>query len=897
MSSPVDVVVDALSTAGCKPKRSGNGWEARCPAHEDRNPSLSVSEGDDGRVLLHCFTGCEPEAVVASLGLEMRDLMPRDGAPGPTPRPRPKRRETAAMDALRLPTGAPEPTPERMALKELGEPSTVWLYHDTNGSALGFAVARYEVKDGKTIRPWMYDAKRRQWTPGAPKPPRPLYGLEGLGACAEPKVGGDAMHRRAKAGPFSVARVLVVEGEKAADEAAKMFAYLAVAAGAELFQNLAVVTSPGGANAASSADWTPLNGRQVVVWPDADEAGRRYAEDVVTLATSAGAESVSVVRVPKDLPKGWDLADPLPDGWTPERVAEMFEDAEPRVSLAKEPRPILPARRARVEALLSGLEKVGGVTDVEPLLRELADALKGSDTLTVETIKARAVEALNAAKVTRGARLVEAAFDAGAAEAGGEEGGLFLQDTEPWPEPVDGAELLDKLRAAFLRYVVLPDGAAVALALWVVFAHAHDAASMSPILAITSPEKRCGKTLLLDVLGALVPRPLAASSITAATLFRTVEKYRPTLLIDEADTFLADHDDLRGVLNSGHRRSQAWVLRTVGDDHEPKKFSTWCPKALAKIGELPGTLEDRSIVVRMRRRAPGESVERFRLDRDPEKLQPLARQAARWAADNIDALKPADPDVPEDLHDRAADNWRFLLAIAEVAGGGWFERARSAAAEFGARASWSESWGVILLEDIRKLFTERGTDRLTSKEIVEKLVAMEERPWPEYGRSGKPITTRKVAHLLRKFDIVPGTVRISGGGTARGYKLKTFEEAFKRYLPGPDTPSFPIGGGFDPTHRHNATDSVLFSGSTSDTPENDVSDRKSSKRNGDRDCVGVLDREGGVKGKEGICLSLNVEEWPDEARRRLAELEARGMRRAAAVAKIQDEWGRDDLII
>jgi len=760
MSSPVDVVVDALLTAGCKPKRSGDGWEARCPAHEDSKPSLSINEGDDGRALVYCFAGCEPEAVVASLGLEMRDLMPRDGAPGPTPRSRPKRRETAAVDALRLPNDAPEPTPERLTLHGLGEPAAIWPYHAPDGSLLGFAVARYEGKGGKEIRPWTFDSTTGKWVCKTAPASRPLYGLDCLAAQPD-------------------APVLVVEGEKAA-----------VAAG-KLFPGWVAMTSPGGSSAAGKADWSPVAGRKVTAWPDADDAGKQYARDVADLAAAAGAESVAVVDLPADLPKGWDLADVPPDGWGTDRLAQLLEDAEPVVSTAKDPRPVSSRPNARVEELVASMRGVKDFNEAENLLRELRAALAGADKLAVEAAKARAIEAL---KVRRAAGLVEAAFDAGAAEAGGEEDGLFLQDTELWPEPVDGAELLDKLRAAFLRYVVLPDGAAVALALWVVFAHAHGAASISPILAITSPEKRCGKTLLLDVLGALVPRPLAASSITAATLFRTVEKYRPTLLIDEADTFLADHDDLRGVLNSGHRRSQAWVLRTVGDDHEPKRFSTWCPKALAKIGELPGTLEDRSIVVRMRRRAPGESVERFRLDRDPEKLKPLARQAARWAADNIDALKPADPDVPEDLHDRAADNWRFLLAIAEVAGGGWFERARSAATKLGARASWSESWGVMLLEDIRKLFAERGTDRLTSKEIVEKLVAMEERPWPEYGRSGKPITTRKVAHLLRKFEIAPGTVRISGG-TAKGYKLGTFEEAFKRYLSGGYT-FFPHRGGF-----------------------------------------------------------------------------------------------------
>jgi len=152
--------------------------------------------------------------------------------------------------------------------------------------------------------------------------------------------------------------------------------------------------------------------------------------------------------------------------------------------------------------------------------------------------------------------------------------GHLLSDAEPWGEPVDGAELLDELADAVRRYLVIPTGGAETVALWVVHAHLHDAAAISPILAITSPSPECGKTTLLDLLGALVPRPLPASNITAAALFRAVEKWRPTMLVDEADTFIRNSDELRGVLNSGHRRSAAYVVRTVGDDHEPRQFRT-----------------------------------------------------------------------------------------------------------------------------------------------------------------------------------------------------------------------------------------------------------------------------------------------------------------------------------
>jgi putative DNA primase/helicase len=233
---------------------------------------------------------------------------------------------------------------------------------------------------------------------------------------------------------------------------------------------------------------------------------------------------------------------------------------------------------------------------------------------------------------------------------------LILPALEPWPEPVDGAALLNRTAMALRAYVVMEDGGAEAVALWTLHAHALDAFAYSPRLAITSAEKRCGKTTLLDVLGCLTPRPLHSANATAPAIFRTIELLTPTLLIDEADTFLKRNDELRGVLNSGHRRSTANVLRLDGDDHVPRTFGTWAPTAVAMIGSLPDTLADRSIEIRLRRRLAREPLTRFRADRAKDLAQ-LARMSARWTADHFEALSRADPSIPLGLHDRAADNW------------------------------------------------------------------------------------------------------------------------------------------------------------------------------------------------------------------------------------------------
>ena len=198
-------------------------------------------------------------------------------------------------------------------------------------------------------------------------------------------------------------------------------------------------------------------------------------------------------------------------------------------------------------------------------------------------------------------------------------------DPEPWPDPVVGAKLLDEIVASARSHLILRPGASETCALWALAAHAHDCFEISPVLAATSPTPECGKTTLLSWLGEIVPSPLPSSNITAAAFFRAVDKRGPTVLIDEADTFLRDKDELRGILNSGHNKRSAYVVRTHGDNHEPRRFRTWAPKAIALIGKLPPTLASRSIHIKLQRKLPTETVEPLRADR----LAHLCRCTAR----------------------------------------------------------------------------------------------------------------------------------------------------------------------------------------------------------------------------------------------------------------------------
>jgi hypothetical protein len=325
----------------------------------------------------------------------------------------------------------------------------------------------------------------------------------------------------------------------------------------------------------------------------------------------------------------------------------------------------------------------------------------------------------------------------------------------------------------------MSDHATDTVALWVVHTYLLDSFAISPRLAVTSPEKGCGKTTVLDLLSQLVWRPLSTANASAAAIFRVVEMTQPTLLIDEADTFLMERQDLRGVLNSGHRLGGS-VIRTVGDEFEPRSFSTYSACAIAMIGKLPATLADRSVPIELRRRRSDEPIEPFRLDR-AEHLDQLARRTARWARDNADDVRGADPDMPAGLFNRAADNWRPLLIIADAAGGEWPARARRAVQHTGgAPAGDEQSARVLLLSDIRAIFVEREAERLTSAELVEALVAIEGRPWAEW-KAGKPITANGLARLLTPFKIAPETIRV-GDRTPKGYQRAHFEDTFSRYL-------------------------------------------------------------------------------------------------------------------
>lgn len=351
-------------------------------------------------------------------------------------------------------------------------------------------------------------------------------------------------------------------------------------------------------------------------------------------------------------------------------------------------------------------------------------------------------------------------------------------DVEPWPEPVNGFDLLNEIDRTIRRFIVCEPETAQAASLWIVMTWFIDTVQVAPLAVITAPEKRCGKTQLLDIIGKLSYRPMFASSITPSALFRSIEMWQPTLLIDEADAFLKDNEDMRGLLNAGHTRTGAYTIRTVGDDHTPKRFNVWGAKAIAGIGHLADTVMDRSITLELRRKLDCEQVDRIR-HAEPGLFETLCRKLCRFAEDNREIIRNARPVLPDELNDRAQDNWEPLLSIADTAGGVWPDMARMAALKISRDDQNNQSIGVELLSDIKEIFDEKNATKLFTSDLIAALCKDSEKPWDTYNR-GKPVSPRQLSNRLKEYGIKSKDIRI-GYENKKGFEKSQFEDAFNRY--------------------------------------------------------------------------------------------------------------------
>jgi hypothetical protein len=340
--------------------------------------------------------------------------------------------------------------------------------------------------------------------------------------------------------------------------------------------------------------------------------------------------------------------------------------------------------------------------------------------------------------------------------------------------------LLNDTQAFIRRFVVLSDAQADAATLWAAHTHAFDCFEATPYLYVSSPEKRSGKTRLLEVLELLAWEPLPAMNISDAALFRAVHELRPSLLLDEADAVFKarDREELRGMLNAGYRRG-AYVMRMggVGAAMALERFSVYCPKVMAGIGDcLPDTITDRSIRLHLKRRTRSEVVERFRRREVAASGWNLRDRLAEWLEPQHDYLAANWPDLPEELDDRAQDVWEPLLAIADLAGGTWPDRARSAARTLSSGEEREDtSLTATLIRDIAAVFSSNGHKAYKTADLLEHLYVIEESPWGDY--YGKPMSAHTLSQILRPYRIKTMPVRI-GADVVRGYRVEQFRDAF-----------------------------------------------------------------------------------------------------------------------
>lgn len=349
------------------------------------------------------------------------------------------------------------------------------------------------------------------------------------------------------------------------------------------------------------------------------------------------------------------------------------------------------------------------------------------------------------------------------------------------PDQIELSALLDEISLFISRYVVLSDHQLQIIVLWVIHTHVIKQADTTPYLNIYSAEKRSGKTRLLETLEVLVARPWFTGRVTTAVLARKIDAECPTLLLDESDAAFNSEKEyseaLRGILNSGYRRGgKSSVCVGKGIDIGYKDLSTFCPKAIAGIGKLPGTIADRSIPILLKRRMPDEQVERFRPQKIRQEIEQIRASLDRCPSISFENI---DLESPQELDDRAADCLEPLLAIAKAAGHDWSDKARQAAISLMAgEMRQDDSLGMQLLSDIREIARDK-VDQISSAELISALNGLEESLWHDF--NGSPLTARKLAKLLKPYEIKSQSIRINGC-TPKGYKIPDFEDAWNRYL-------------------------------------------------------------------------------------------------------------------
>lgn len=551
--------------------------------------------------------------------------------------------------------------------------------------------------------------------------------------------------------------VVVVEGEKACDAAQRQF------------PNWVCVTSAKGSNQAFDSDWRELVGKDVILVPDNDLPGFDYAVAVTALAIVAGAATVSV----KDVSQlGWAAGDDLADH---EVDAGFLDDAVDYTEVFK------PSQLEPAVVRAASLLELGEFDRQRGRLSEILG-------IGASTFKKLVKQAKRDSEAT-------------ATDMGDWADQLVEPNPEPWEGEVDVIQIFSEIKQLAKRHVVMTDEQATTVALWVMYTYVFELLPQSPILLLTSASPRCGKTTLLDLIGGLVSRCMSTANISAAAIYRTIELAKPTLLIDEADTFLSGNQEVSGVLNSGHTKRAAYTTRIekVGDKLMPKKFSTFCPKCVAMIA-LPKSpaLLDRCILIRLERAVASEQPDPLPHEIS-EAYCDLRRRLVKWAEPLLEEGLEVDFDlIPRGKNARAHGNWSVLATIAQTAGDEVVRQVGLAAEALLDTDSFVEDFTKDLLTAIAMVFSDQlkaerfaqaianpaeplkgNQDLVASSQLVKKLNDLKHMSWADFN-AGKGITERGLAKVLKPFRIAPQQARVNAQQT-RGYRVGQFVSIWDRY--------------------------------------------------------------------------------------------------------------------
>jgi putative DNA primase/helicase len=607
------------------------------------------------------------------------------------------------------------------------QPEALHTYTNSEGEPLYWR-SRLRGSEGKKIFPISFNGETFELKEPAHDGKKPLYGLAKI---------------------KDADTIYLVEGEFKADWLNKI--------------GIATVATTG-ASSHDSLDFTLLTGKTVYLWPDNDEAGKKHMEAVRSLLNDFGCATRLIDIDALGLPPKGDAYD-----WLRVHHVGIFN------------KPLAEVLKAAKDAVLS-LDcvfdvKTENLTKPDIQAESLDEAIERLSKLRPALYDIEKKGA--AAKLGVSLKALDAEIRIKQKEKDLASDAPF-KEIEPWSSPVNGDQLLQEVTSTIHKYVICSRHTARSAALWIAHTYLLDVIHCSPLAIITAPDKGCGKSTLLEVMADMVYQPIPTASISAAALYRTIEEYQPTLLIDEVDSFLAGDESMRGIINCGHKRKAAFVMRCDGDDSKPKRFSTWAAKLLSGISakNLHPTITSRAIMLELRKKLPTETIASNR--NNQAEYHAISRKLLRWTRDITDQVRQATASLPNTLDDRQKDNWEPLLTLADIAGGQWPELARETAI---AQSSQEEnkSYKTELLEDIKSVFEARKIDRISTHDLIVDLCADDEANWATYNR-GKEISPKQLANLLKGYGIISNTLRFGNQSPAKGFEKNQFLDVWARYV-------------------------------------------------------------------------------------------------------------------